>query len=88
MIVTTAIGKNFKTAIKLPRTVYHGVAPFGWMEIIEENPKNANTDFENMKKSYGKDCHVFQKDENGKIIRETDYSKVENNNRCLEAMGF
>lgn len=88
MIITTAIGKNFKTEIQLPRTVYHGEAPFGKMEIIEENPKNANTDFENMKRSYGKDCHVFQKDENGKIIRETDYSKVENNNRCLEAMGF
>lgn len=88
MIITTAIGKNFKTEIQLPRTVYHGEAPFGKTEIIEENPKNANTDFENMKKSYGKDCHVFQKDENGKILRESDYSKVENNNRCLEAMGF
>lgn len=88
MIITTAIGKNFKTAIKLPRTVYHGEAPFGKTEIIEENAKNANTDFETMVKSYGKDCHVFQKDENGKILRETNYSKVENHNRCLEAMGF
>ena len=88
MIITTAVGKNFKTAIKLPRTVIHGEAPFGVLETVEENTKNANMDFENMKRSYGKYCHVFQKDENGKIIRETDYSKVENNNRCIEAMGF
>ena len=88
MIITTAIGKNFKTAINLPRTVIHGEAPFGVLETVEENTKNANMDFENMKRSYGKYCHVFQKDENGKIIRETDYSKVENNNRCIEAMGF
>lgn len=88
MIITTAIGKNFKTAIKLPRTVIHGEAPFVVLETVEENAKNANTDFENMKRSYGKDCHVFQKDENGIILRETDYNKVENYNRCLEAMGF
>ena len=88
MIITTAIGKNFKTAINLPRTVIHGEAPFGVLETVEENTKNANMDFENIKRSYGKYCHVFQKDENGKIIRETDYSKVENNNRCIEAMGF
>ena len=88
MIITIAIGRNFKTAINLPRTVIHGEAPFGVLETVEENAKNANTDFENMKKNYGKDCHVFQKDENGKILRETNYSKVENHNRCLEAMGF
>lgn len=88
MIITTAIGRNFKTEIKLPRTVIHGEAPFGELETVEENANNANTDFENMKRSYGKDCYVFQKDENGKILSETDYSKVENYNRCLEAMVF
>ena len=39
MIITTAVGKNFKTEIQLPRTVYHGEAPFGKMEIIEETKR-------------------------------------------------
>lgn len=88
MIITKAIGPHVNVEIKLPRTYYVGEAPFGKSVNLEENEKEAKTDFDIMNKDYGKFCHVFQKDENGKILCQNDYGKVENRRRCIEAMGF
>lgn len=88
MIITTAICPNKKVEIKLPRTYCSGEAPLAKMLNVEENEKEAKADFDQMNRTYGKFCHVFQMDENGKILRQNDYGKVENRRRCIEVMGF
>jgi len=88
MITTTAIYGNTHEELTLPRTLYVGEAPFGKSVIIEENETNAKADFDYMMKEYGRDCHVFQKDEKGNVLAENNADKVDDYHRNLESIGY
>lgn len=88
---TTTTARTYRNIIcelELPRTIHvSGEFPTAVYKTLEDNEENRKSDYEYCKRTYGKDCNVYQKDPSGKIIRENgrNIEEIENN---LTAQGF